>query len=101
MDIKPARLYDFESEEFAGILCGLPEGADSDAVEQALFEKFEISSENFHKLMQHLVPYCMVAKSPVTDTVYQGFAHDGMWHLKQPLPMPASTEAASTAAVPG
>lgn len=101
MNVKPAKLYDFDSEEFAGIICGLPDGADSDAVEQALFDKFEISSENFHKLMQHLVPYCMVAQSPLTQTVYQGFAHDGTWHLKQPLPMPAPAEATPDAAVPG
>jgi hypothetical protein len=76
----------FEIEELAIHLCGLPEDAESEDIEEALYDKFEISFDQFHRLAAHLVPLCMIAESPLSKKVYRGFGADGTWLAKQELP---------------
>jgi hypothetical protein len=63
-----------EAEELAAKICGLGDDYESDQVEQALFDKYEISFEKFNELIEDLVPLCEVGVSPLTDQKYRGFA---------------------------
>lgn len=81
-----ARLDWFEIEELAIHLCGLSEDAESDDIEEALYDKFELSFDQLRKLAALLVPLCMVAESPLSKKVYRGFGANGTWLAKQELP---------------
>lgn len=63
-----------EAEQLAAKICGLDEDCDSDQVEQALYDKYEISFEKFNELIEDLAPLCEVGVSPLTDQKYRGFA---------------------------
>lgn len=36
-------------------------------IEQMLYDEFKIDFDNFHKLIEHILPYTCVDKSPLTD----------------------------------
>lgn len=76
-----------DAEELAIVVCGLNENDDPDdsAIEDALYEKFDCSIEQFHKIAEALMPFTIPAKSALTDTVYCGFVKDGMFIAKQPV----------------
>ena len=52
-----------------------------------LCSKYDISYEMFEKLISDLLPLCMVAESPITKKVSQGFANneESMWLIKRDL----------------
>ena len=77
------RLDWHDVEELAANLCGLdPDDYESDAVEQALWDKFEVSFECFEKLINALVPFTVGAVSPLSGTGFQGFVKDGCFICK-------------------
>lgn len=92
MKTEIGRLDWFEAEELAIHLCELPEDADSDAIESALFDKFGIEFDKFQSLAAHLIPLCMVAESPVTQRIYRGVASGDTWFAKQIIAAPAEQE---------
>ena len=63
-----------DAEELAAKICSLGDDYDSDAVEQALFDKYEISFDKFHNLICDLAPMCEVGQSPLTNERFRGFA---------------------------
>jgi len=63
-----------DAEELAAKLCELGDEYDSDAVEQALAEKYEISFDKFHNLICDLAPMCEVGQSPLSGKKSRGFA---------------------------
>jgi len=52
---------------------------DLSKLEDLLYEEYEISIVNFEKLINDLLPFCIIAKSELTDIIYQGFGHNGVW----------------------
>ena len=77
-------IYYWEVENLAEVICGLPEGTDSDTIEQELCDKFEISFESFQKLIKVLAPMTPAAVSPLTGEAFSGFAHDGAFIVRVP-----------------
>lgn len=69
-------------EELAAVICGMDDSDDSDAVEQAVFDKFGISMEQLHKLVEALLPYTIKGVSALTNTAYHGFVKDGSFICK-------------------
>jgi hypothetical protein len=65
-----AKILDKENEYENG------EITDSD-LEQMLYDEFEIDFENFHKLIEHILPYTCVDKSPLTGKFRIGLADHG------------------------
>ena len=60
--------------ELAAIVLGLdPDDFDPDVVEQGLYDKFDCSIEQFHEIVEALIPFTIPAASPLTKTLYQGF----------------------------
>lgn len=72
----------FDVEDLARIVCGLKEDADGDAVEMALFEKFEISFEQFHAVVEALMPYTIPARAAISGESFHGFVTDGAFIIK-------------------
>jgi len=55
-------------------------------VENLLYERFGVHDmESFTKLLGALVPLIEIAESPLTHTLFKGFAHQGCWLLKIPV----------------
>ena len=51
------KMHWMEAEELAGAMLGMDDEADSDAIEQALADKFDISFDAFHKIAEALLPF--------------------------------------------
>jgi hypothetical protein len=67
-------ISDYDAEELAAKLCELGDEYDSDAVEQALFDKYEISFDKFHNLICDLAPMCAVGQTVFGGKMSRGFA---------------------------
>lgn len=72
----------FDVEDLARIVCGLQEEADGDAVEWSLFEKFEISFEQFHAVVEALMPYTTPVRTAITGELFHGFVTDDAFIVK-------------------
>lgn len=84
----PKKLHPFDTEELAAHLCDLDYDeidADTSIIEEALYNKYELSLEKFHDLVDKLIDMIDVGKSPVTDKVYKGFTKDGAWIVKKEI----------------
>lgn len=71
------------AHELVRELLGLGADADDDEMEDALWDRFGIVFEDFHKVSVALLPYATIGTSPLTQTTYRGFAKDGVFLLKQ------------------
>lgn len=79
-----------EVEELACVITGLNyDDIDGDEViiEEKLYNEFNLDLDMFHDLILKLTPLIMVAKSPLTEIVYKGFANieEKRWILKTEL----------------
>ena len=66
-----------DAEELAAVICDLGDEYDSSDVEDALFEKFDLSFEQFHKIADQLIKFTPILKSPLTDEHYHAFVSEG------------------------
>jgi hypothetical protein len=78
IDIEELALYILKIDETS-------EQDTDDLIEEGLYEEFGINVDNFIKLLNKLVPLIDVAGSPLTHTLYKGFAYEGCWLLKIPV----------------
>ena len=73
-----------DAEELAVAVLKLDEEtADSDKIEQAIFDKFECSFEQFHKIAEALMPFTIPAKAAISGESFHGFVKDGAFISKQ------------------
>lgn len=85
--MKKADIHIFETEEFACSLVGLDYDeidANSQIIEEHLYEKYGMDLEQFHLLMRELLPMIDVAESPLTGKILKGFSdmEKQIWLLK-------------------
>jgi hypothetical protein len=75
------------AEEVAWHILGIDENAEDldDLTSQGLYENYGMDIDQFRKLLTVLVPLIEIAESPLTHTLYKGFASDGCWLLKEPI----------------
>ena len=54
-------------------------------LEDEFYERFEVGFDQFHKIVEHLLPYSFISKSPLTDTLLIGFAdhNRGVYLVKE------------------
>ena len=50
---------------------------------QLFYEHYGIDDETLDTLLRDLLPLCQIAKSELTDKVYQGFGTDNIWLLNK------------------
>lgn len=74
----PARLGLYDVEELVAAMCGIDDVTDefleSDAVENFLYERYEIDSSIFSKIVEDLMPLCVRYKSELTNSIFAGFS---------------------------
>ncbi len=67
----------FDVEELACKIIGIDYDeidADTQIIEEKLYEEFEIDLENFANIISRLLPLIDVGESPLTQKVYKGFS---------------------------
>ena len=76
-----------DSMDLAAHLLNLGKDYEVDDVEQALADKYGISFDAFSEIVEKLVPLCEVAKSPLSDEWYRGFAdrENHVWLVKEEM----------------
>lgn len=75
---------EFETIDLAIAVLGLHEDFDDEGViEQKIADLFYIDLETFGRIASALMPFAMIASSPLTGTVYQGFGHKNFWLAKK------------------
>lgn len=63
-----------EVEEIAKYIVGLPDDVDGYDIDQLLFDKFEITFEQFRNVVQNLLPMIDVGTSELSGNKYIGFS---------------------------
>lgn len=83
-EVKKERISSMDLEELAADICGI-EADDTSEIDDALYQKFNITLEDFQNLMDALWPMLAVGISPITETPYAGFLNEekGMWLAKK------------------
>lgn len=82
------QVNDDDALDVAAAIFGIDLYADdenSTVVEDRLYETYGIGIEELCKLLEALIPMITVAKSPLTDTLYRGFAHDNFFLVKEEI----------------
>ena len=82
----------FETEELAVAVLGYcdDDELDSGTIEQKIFEKFEISLEQFQMVAEALMPFTIPAQAAISGDAFNGFVKDGSFIVKAPVPSNAS-----------
>lgn len=91
--------------ELAMLLCGFdPDDSDQfdaaeDQIDKILYDKYGVDEEQFERIARGLMPFAHIAKSPLTETIFMGFANHkkGLWLVKQevnPKPVDKKKKAA-------
>lgn len=83
--MKRAKLDYYDVAELAIVISGGgPECHDNplDAADMYLADKFNISFDDFHNLIELLVPLCRCDVSALTMTTRCGFAHEDFYIVK-------------------
>lgn len=63
-------------------LCGQLDDCDDNTLRLALYDRFNVSFEDFSRLIAALLPLCNTGASPVNGDTYQGFSYRRMWLAK-------------------
>ena len=77
-------------EEIMAAMLNKTEQFENDEIEDLegeFYEEFEVGFDQFHKIIEHLMPYSFISKSPLSDTIVIGFAdhNRGMYLVKEEL----------------
>lgn len=83
---KPEERIDWmDVQTLAGAMLGFPEEDDRGMIEDALYAKFDISLEQFEKVIDGLWPLLEFGLSSLTNTPFVGFANkeDQAWIIKK------------------
>lgn len=76
----------YELYELMAFLCGVQDDTLTEyEISNLFYETYEIDEDQFRILIEDLLPLCIMVKSPLTDTWYQGFGSNGLWLMKQQI----------------
>lgn len=61
------------------------ENDDIENLEEEFYEKFDVDSEQFQKIVEHLMPYTVLSKSDLSDEIRIGFVNhnEGVYIVKE------------------
>lgn len=75
---------ELEIIDLAIAVLGLPcDFDDEESIEKKVHDRFDVDMETFGRIASALLPFAMTGRSPLTGTVYQGFAHNDCWLAKK------------------
>jgi len=83
---EPANIDWLDIQELAAYVLNLDEEADTEEVEEKVYEELGCDMEVFEKIVELLTPCAGIGRSPLTDELYCGFSKpvkDGrMWLVR-------------------
>jgi hypothetical protein len=85
VSVEKVKLDWLEVADLAMHVCGLPDDADLDRIDQALCDQFDIGLEQLESLLEVLIPLCRAGQSPLSGKWYRGFANGDIWLAKHEL----------------
>ena len=56
---------------------------DISELEEILYNECDMNFDQLDLIIERLLPLCQIAKSELTDKVYQGFGKDNIWIIKR------------------
>lgn len=74
-----------DAQELAGIAVGLNNGDDPMVVEQAVYDRFEVSLEQFQAIAEALLPLTIPARAAISGKSFRGFVKDGVFIVREPV----------------
>jgi hypothetical protein len=86
--VKKATVHVFDMEELACKIMGIDYdeiNADTEVIEEELYNQFEIDLENFSEIVNRLLPLIDIGESPLTKQKFKGFSTGQMWLAKIPV----------------
>ena len=86
--VAKANVHQFDMEELACKILGIDYDeidADTEVIEEELYNQFEIDLENFSEIVNRLLPLIDVGESPITKEKYKGFSAGNSWLAKVPV----------------
>jgi hypothetical protein len=72
-------------DDLLHVLSGHDVDDDPDDAEADFYGRYGFEWSDAERLIRDLIPLAMIAKSPITGAVYQGFGLNGLWLAKQEL----------------
>ena len=89
---KQFRVHHFDIQDLMATMLGKykeyeNEEIDDKELEDQFYEEFDVNFEQFHKLVEHLMPYTVINDSPLTRIKRIGFVNheDGIYIAKAEL----------------
>ncbi len=70
-------------EDLARLICGIDEDDENADVDEALFEKFEVSFDSFAKLIEKLIDHTPEAAATLSNKIYTGFVNRDCFIIKK------------------
>lgn len=67
-----------DAEELAAAVLGIGENYDSEQIEDAIFEKFDVSFDQFHKIAEALICFTPTVTTALGGEICHGFVKDGV-----------------------
>lgn len=77
------KLEYYEVMELAAVILGMPENSEDDLIERELWNELGTNLDEFKRIVEALLPLITISRSPLTDTLWKGFAKDGYFIVKQ------------------
>lgn len=56
---------------------------DISELEEILYNECDMNFDQLELIIERLLPLCQIAKSELTNKLYQGFGKDNMWIIKR------------------
>ena len=86
--VKKATVHVFDMEELACEIMGIDYDeidADTEVIEEELYNQFEIGLDNFSEIVNRLLPLIDIGEIPLTKQKFKGFSTGQMWLAKIPV----------------
>lgn len=86
--VAKANVHQFDMEELACKILGIDYDeidADTQIIEEELYNQFETDLKNFSDIVNRLLPLIDIGESPLTKEKFKGFSTGQMWLAKVPV----------------
>jgi hypothetical protein len=87
-EVQKANVHEFEIEELACKILGIDYDeidADTEIIEEELYNQLEIDLSNFGEIVNRLLPLIDIGESGLTKKTYKGFSNGQTWFVKVPV----------------
>lgn len=84
------RMNHYDADELALTVCGLIDSDEAqedptDVADRAVCDRYDCDMDTFTRIAQDLLPLATIAPGALSGKLYQGFAKDGCFIVKQEI----------------